>query len=249
MLDATRVSQAEHLPLVAAFLERMGLAAVVNAAVLSQMAIDLGSVAKLMVLGHALREEPPLVAWRGSLRQWTPSCGSAVARHRSRVGHGLETTYRFATAPTRMHNSLAAPAPTAFEQDAQTATRSSTSCGTAIPAEGDPARKRGFVSSIDIRTARATYRAETEAEIVENMAAAHGCRLIYEHANHYGDKVTHTDYKAMMAPGDAQGQSFLNSPLVHNAVPVYFDGRIVSVKVPGEIGSRGSAGSRATGST
>ena len=105
VLSEMQISQAEHLPLVAAFLERMGLAAVVNAAVLSQMAIDLGSVAKLMVLGHALREEPPLVAWRGSLRQWTPSCGSAVARHRSRVGHGLETTYRFATAPTRMHNS------------------------------------------------------------------------------------------------------------------------------------------------
>jgi len=33
LVDEMRVSQAEHLPLVAAFLERMGLAAVVNAAV------------------------------------------------------------------------------------------------------------------------------------------------------------------------------------------------------------------------
>lgn len=50
VLDEMRVSQAEHLPLVAAFLERMGLATVVNAAVPSEMAVDLGSVVKLMVL-------------------------------------------------------------------------------------------------------------------------------------------------------------------------------------------------------
>jgi len=50
LLDEMRVSQAEHLPLVAAFLERMALAAVVNAAVPSQMAVDLGSVVTLMVL-------------------------------------------------------------------------------------------------------------------------------------------------------------------------------------------------------
>ena len=50
VLDAMRVSQAQHLPLVAAFLERMGLAAVVNAAVPTEMAVDLGSVVKLMVL-------------------------------------------------------------------------------------------------------------------------------------------------------------------------------------------------------
>ena len=50
VLDEMRVSQAQHLPLVAAFLERMGLAAVVNAAVPTEMAVDLGSVVKLMVL-------------------------------------------------------------------------------------------------------------------------------------------------------------------------------------------------------
>src|SRR5665647_3436145 len=50
VLDAMQISQAEHLPLVAAFLERMGLAAVVNAAVPSEMAVDLGSVVKLMIL-------------------------------------------------------------------------------------------------------------------------------------------------------------------------------------------------------
>ena len=50
VLDAMRVSQAQHLPLVAAFLERMGLAAVAGAAVPTEMAVDLGSVVKLMVL-------------------------------------------------------------------------------------------------------------------------------------------------------------------------------------------------------
>src|SRR5450759_3547864 len=50
LLDEMQVSQAQHLPLVAAFLERMGLAAVVNAAVPTEMAVDLGSVVKLMVL-------------------------------------------------------------------------------------------------------------------------------------------------------------------------------------------------------
>jgi len=50
VLSEMKISQAEHLPLVAAFLERMGLAAVVNAAAPTEMAVDLGGVVKLMVL-------------------------------------------------------------------------------------------------------------------------------------------------------------------------------------------------------
>ena len=50
MLSEMQITQAEHLPLVAAFLQRMGLAAVINAAAPSEMAVDLGSVVKLMVL-------------------------------------------------------------------------------------------------------------------------------------------------------------------------------------------------------
>jgi transposase len=50
LLEEMRISQAEHLPLVAAFLERMGLAAVINAAAPTEMAVDLGSVVKLMIL-------------------------------------------------------------------------------------------------------------------------------------------------------------------------------------------------------
>lgn len=50
VLEEMKISQADHLPLVAAFLERMGLAARINAAVPSEMAVDLGSVVKLLVL-------------------------------------------------------------------------------------------------------------------------------------------------------------------------------------------------------
>ena len=50
VLSEMQITQAEHLPLVAAFLERMGLAAVVNAAVPTEMAVELGSVVTLMVL-------------------------------------------------------------------------------------------------------------------------------------------------------------------------------------------------------
>jgi len=50
VLKEMKITQAEHLPLVAAFLERMGLTAVINAAVPTEMAVDLGSVVKLMIL-------------------------------------------------------------------------------------------------------------------------------------------------------------------------------------------------------
>ena len=45
VLNEMQISQAEHLPLVAAFLGRMGLAAVINAAAPTEMAVDLGSMA------------------------------------------------------------------------------------------------------------------------------------------------------------------------------------------------------------
>ena len=49
-LDQMKISQADHLPLVAAFLDRLGVASVINAAVPTEMAVDLGAVVKLMVL-------------------------------------------------------------------------------------------------------------------------------------------------------------------------------------------------------
>jgi len=87
------------------------------------------------------------------------------------------------------------------------------------------------MSSIDVKTARARYQGGTEAEMLHNMAKAFGCRLIYKYANDFGDKVTHTDYKVIMAPGDAQELALRKSPYVHNAVLVYRDGSIVSEKV------------------
>jgi hypothetical protein len=87
------------------------------------------------------------------------------------------------------------------------------------------------MSSIDIKTAQAQFKGATEAEMLSAMAQAYGCRLIYKYANDYGDKVTPTDYKVIMAPGDAQEQALFTSPYVHNLVLVYRDGRIVNEKV------------------
>ena len=55
-------------------------------------------------------------------------------------------------------------------------------------------------NTIDIKTARSLYKGETEADMLAEMAKATGCRLIYKYANDFGDKVTHTDYVAVMAP-------------------------------------------------
>jgi hypothetical protein len=87
------------------------------------------------------------------------------------------------------------------------------------------------MSSVDIRTAQSLYKGATEAEMLLNMAQAYGCRRIYKYANDFGDKVTHTDYKIVMSPGDAQEQALFNSPYVHNLVLVYRDGKIVNEKV------------------
>ena len=73
VLSEMQITQAEHLPLVAAFLERMGLAAVVNAAAPTEMAVDLGSVVKLMIL-DTLSGRSPSTAWRGSPLQSIRSC-------------------------------------------------------------------------------------------------------------------------------------------------------------------------------
>jgi len=49
-LDKMKISQGDHLPIVAAFLDRMGVSATVNSAVPTEMAVDLGNLVKLMVL-------------------------------------------------------------------------------------------------------------------------------------------------------------------------------------------------------
>jgi hypothetical protein len=86
------------------------------------------------------------------------------------------------------------------------------------------------MSSEDIKSAKRLYKGDTEAEMLQNMAKAYGCRLIYKYANDHGDKITRTDYKVIMAPGDAMEQAFFNSPYVHNMVLVYKDGNIVNEK-------------------
>lgn len=83
------------------------------------------------------------------------------------------------------------------------------------------------MTSITIENAQATYKGTTEAELLINMAKAWGCRLIYKYAHGFGDKITPTDYKIVMAPGDAQEQALLNSPYVYNLVLIYKDGKVV----------------------
>ena len=50
MLNGMRMSQAEHLPIVAQFCEKIGLADTLNTAVPTDMAVDVGTVVQLMVL-------------------------------------------------------------------------------------------------------------------------------------------------------------------------------------------------------
>jgi len=50
MLNKMNITQAGHLPVVAAFCRKIGLADVVNAAVPTEMSVDVGSVVQLMVL-------------------------------------------------------------------------------------------------------------------------------------------------------------------------------------------------------
>ncbi|MBU4193970.1 MAG: IS1634 family transposase [Actinobacteria bacterium] len=50
MLEGMNISQAGHLPVVAAFLRKIGLAETVNAAVPTEMAVDVGTVVQFMVL-------------------------------------------------------------------------------------------------------------------------------------------------------------------------------------------------------
>lgn len=50
MLEGINISQAGHLPVVAAFLRRIGLADAVDAAVPTEMAVDVGTVDSFMVL-------------------------------------------------------------------------------------------------------------------------------------------------------------------------------------------------------
>ena len=84
------------------------------------------------------------------------------------------------------------------------------------------------MSSISISSAKAVYGGETEEETIRNIAKS-GARRIYKYANDYGDKITHTDYKQIAAPGGAQEAEMLNSCYVHNVVLVYDDGEIMNL--------------------
>ena len=63
-----KIGQAEHLPLVAAFLRRIGLADAVNACVPTEMAVDVGTVVSFMVL-DTLSGRSPICALFSQVEQ------------------------------------------------------------------------------------------------------------------------------------------------------------------------------------
>jgi len=87
------------------------------------------------------------------------------------------------------------------------------------------------MSSIDIKTATKTYGGSTEEEIVMNMAQKIGCYRIYKYANDFGDKKSHTDFKYIMNQQDPQEAALLRSPMVHNVVLVYDQGKIINKSI------------------
>jgi len=97
--------------------------------------------------------------------------------------------------------------------------------------EQDPSAPPRRRFAIVIKTARSLYKGETEAEMLSEMAKATGCRLIYKYANDFGDKITYTDYMAVMTPGDAQEQGLIDSPFIHNLTLAFRDGEMVNEKV------------------
>ncbi len=119
LLEEMKISQAEHLPLVAAFLERMGLAARVNAAVPCEMAVDLGSVVKLMVLDTLSGRSPLYRLERfaasvdtGLLLGWEVSPG---AFNDTTLGRALDSLYAYGT--EQLFSQIAYAAATAFPAD------------------------------------------------------------------------------------------------------------------------------------
>ncbi len=87
------------------------------------------------------------------------------------------------------------------------------------------------ISSIDTKRASAILKDATEAEMLSAMRRLTAAFSSINTPDDYGDKLTPTDYKVIMAPGDAQEQALFTSPYVHNLVLVYRDGRIVNEKV------------------
>ena len=82
------------------------------------------------------------------------------------------------------------------------------------------------MSSISIAQAKKQFGGTTEAETLENLAKATGCRRIYKYANAYGDKVTHTDYVRVEVPGSAQEAEIHSSEYTYNVVLAYDNGVI-----------------------
>lgn len=121
-LDQMKISQADHLPLVAAFLGRMGVAATVNAAVPTEMVVEPGAVVKLMVL-DTLSGRSPLYR----LEDFASSVDTGLllgkelgpsAFNDTTVGRALDAIYAAGT--EKLFSQIALRAASAFPQDVDT---------------------------------------------------------------------------------------------------------------------------------
>ncbi len=101
MLDTMNISQVGHLPVVAQFCRRIGLADVVNAAVPTRMAVDVGTVVQLMVL-DTLSGRSPLYRLERFARSVDTGLLlgktiSAVAFNDTTLGRAMDAIYAVGT--------------------------------------------------------------------------------------------------------------------------------------------------------
>ena len=121
-LEQMKIGPADHLPLLAAFLDLMGIAATVNSAVPTEMAVDLGSIIKLMVL-YTLSGRGPLYR----LEEFASSVDTGLlvgkeldgsAFNDTTVGRALDAIY--ASGTEKLFSQIALRAASAFPQDVDT---------------------------------------------------------------------------------------------------------------------------------
>jgi transposase len=158
VLSEMQITQAEHLPLVAAFLERMGLAAVINAAAPTEMAVDLGSVVKLMIL-DTLSGRSPLYR----LERFAASVDTELllgkqvspgAFNDTTLGRALDAIYECGAGQLFSQVALAAAA--------------------AFPAEVDLRHLHFDTTSVSVWGEYAVREADEEQDGAERLSVTHG---------------------------------------------------------------------------
>jgi hypothetical protein len=84
------------------------------------------------------------------------------------------------------------------------------------------------MGSWDIGQAKNMYPG-SEEETIRQLAESGNYARIYKFANHYGDRMTHTNYYTCMDSNEEI--ALFRSPRVHNVVLIYDRGKAVSQQV------------------